>query len=94
MVECARSAQFRILVRIILSGTKLSSHFSIKDDANKQHAHDLVHFGGCPSTTCTDSYIGETARGLPNRGVNHTGRDTKMHIIRHCLNSDHEAVNI
>ena len=25
--------------------------------------------------------------------MNHVGRDTKSHIVRHCLNSDHENVN-
>ena len=51
-------------VRILLTGTKLSSQFNIKDDTNKQHKHDLVYFSRCPSTDCTDSYIGETARRL------------------------------
>ena len=56
---------------------------------------DLVYFSFIfPSTTCTDNYVGETVRGLPKLAVDHTGRDTKMHIIRHWLNSDHETVNI
>ena len=33
-------------VRIILTGTKLSSQFNIKDNTNKQHKHDLVYFKG------------------------------------------------
>ena len=37
-------------VRIILTGTKLSLQFDIKDDTNKQHKHDLVYFIRCPST--------------------------------------------
>ena len=36
-------------VRIVLTGTKLSSHFNIKDDTDKQHKHDSVYFGRCPS---------------------------------------------
>ena len=40
-------------VKIILTGTKSSSHFNIKDDTNKQHKHDLVYFSRCPSTDCT-----------------------------------------
>ena len=51
-------------VRVILTGTKLSLQFNIKDDTNKQHKHDLVYFSRCPSTNCTDSYIRETARRL------------------------------
>ena len=81
-------------VRIILTGTKFISHFNIKNDTNKQHKHDLVYFSRCPSTGCTDSYIGETARRLSERVMDHTGRDTKSHIFRHSLNSNHGTVNI
>ena len=80
-------------VRIILTGTKLSSQFNIKDDTNEQRKHDLVYFSRCPSTNCTDSYRGETARCPSERVMDHAGRDTKLHIVRHCLNSNHEAVN-
>ena len=81
-------------VRIILTGTKLSLQFNIKDDTNKQYKHDLVYFSRCPSMDCTDSYIGEPARRLSERVMNHAGRDSKSHIIRHCSNSNHEKVNI
>ena len=62
-------------VRIILTSTKLSSNFSIKDDINKQYKHDLVYFSRCLSTDCTDSYIGETARCLSEHVMDHAGRD-------------------
>ena len=81
-------------VRIILTGIKLSSQFNIKDDTNKQHKHDLVYFSRCPSMTCTDSYIGETAWRLNKHVVYHPGRDKKSHIVRHCLNSNHETVDM
>ena len=35
----------------------------------------------------------ERTKRLNERVVNHVGRDTKSHIVRHCLNSDHENVN-
>ena len=63
--------------RIILTGTRLSSQFNIKNDTNKQHKHDLVYFTSSPSRSCTDIYIGETARHLSERVVYHTGRNTK-----------------
>ena len=75
-------------------GTKLSSQFNIKDYTNKQRKHDSVYFSRCPSTTCSDSYRGQTAGHLCERVVDHAGRDTKLHIVRHCLNSNHETVNI
>ena len=78
-------------VRIVLTGTKLSSQFNIKDDTNKQHKHDLVYFSRFSLTDCTDSYIGETARRLSERVMDHAGRDTKSRIVRHGLNSNHET---
>ena len=81
-------------VRIILTGTKLNSQLNIKDDTNKQHKYHLVYFSRCPSTTCTDSYMGQKARRLSERAVDPAGRDNKSHIVRHCLNSNHETVNI
>ena len=74
-----------------MTGTKLSSQFNIKGDTNKQHKHDLVYFSRFPLTDCTDSYIGETARRLSERVMDHTGRDTKSHTVRHGLNSNHET---
>ena len=62
---------------IIVAGTKLSSDFDIKDDTNKRYKHDSVYFSRCPSTTCADSYIGETARRLSERVVDHAGRVVK-----------------
>ena len=79
-------------VRIILTGTKLSLQCNIKDDTNKQPKHDLVYFSRCSSMNCTDSYIGETARRLSERVMDHAGTDTKLSIARHCLNSNHEII--
>ena len=73
-------------IRIILTGTKLRLHFNIKDDTNKQRKLDLVYFSRCPSMDCADSYIGETARSASN--------DTKLHIVKLGLNSNHKTVNI
>ena len=76
-------------VRVILKGTKLSSQSNMKDDTNKQHKHDLDYFSRCPSTDCTDIYIGETARCLSQRIMDHADRDTTSHIVSHCLCSNH-----
>ena len=48
---------------------------------------------GCPSTDCTDSWIGQTAGHLSERVMDDAGRDTKSHIVRHCLDTNHETVN-
>ena len=63
-------------VRIILTGTKLSYQFNIKDDTNKQHKNDLVYFSRCLYTYCIGSYMGETARRLSERVMDHAVRDT------------------
>ena len=81
-------------IRIILTDTKLSFHVNIKDDTNKQHKHDFVYSSRCRSTDCNDSYIGEAARRLSERVIDHSGRDTKSYIVRHCLNSIHGTLNI
>ena len=44
--------------------------------------------------TCTDSYIGETARRISKIVAGHAGGDMKSHIFRNCLNYDHDTVNI
>ena len=81
-------------IRIIITGTKLSSEFNIKDDTNKQHKHDLVYFSRCRSMDCSNSYIGETVRHLSEDVMDHTGRDTKPHIVRHCLmNRDNKSAS-
>ena len=63
-------------VRIILTETKLRSQFNIKDDANKEHKHDLVYYSRFPSTNCTVSNIEETARRLGERAMDQAVRDT------------------
>ena len=63
--------------KIISTGTKLSSHFNIKDDTNKQRKHDFVYFNRCPSTIFVDSYIGEKAKRQNKSVVDHASRDTK-----------------
>ena len=54
----------------------------------------LYHFSRCPSLNCTDRYIRKTSRRLCKSILDHAGRYTKSHIVRHYLNSDHETVNI
>ena len=80
--------------RIILTGTKLSPQLNFKDDTNKQHKYDLGYFSRCPSTDCSDSYIGDTAKIRSGHVMDYAGIDTKLHIVRNCLNSNQETVII
>ena len=43
--------------------------------------------------TWTDVCIGVTAKRLSKRVVEYAGGRMKSHIVRHCLNTDHETVN-
>ena len=38
--------------------------------------------------------MGEIAYHLSEQVVDHTGGDAKSHIVRHCLNFNHETGNI
>ena len=40
---------------------------------------------------CTNSYIGEIAKRLNERVMDHAGRDKKLHINRDGLNSNHKT---
>ena len=54
----------------------------------------MVFSAGVRPRDGTDSYIGETTRRLSERVIDQAGRDAKSHIVRHCLSSYHEKVNI
>ena len=66
----------------------------MKDDTNKQHKPDFVHFSRWPSMECHNSNIGETVKHLSKSVIDQAGRDTKSHIVRHCSSSYHKTVNI
>lgn len=81
-------------VRIILTGKKLSSCFNIKDDTKKQHEHDLVYLGECPTSGCIENYIGETERRINERVIDHACRDKKSHLLKHHHNTNHDSVDL
>ena len=39
-----------------------------------------------------DDYIGETARGVNERIVDHTGRDITSHLLKHSIESRHKPL--
>ena len=81
-------------VGIVLTGIKLSLHFNIKDETNEQHKDNLVYLSSCPSSTCNDCYIGETGRRLSERVLNHSGKDTNSHFLRHIFTANHQTADI
>ena len=41
---------------------------------------------------CPDDYIGESARRIIERVKDHSGRDTKLHILKHSSEKEHVEV--
>ena len=39
--------------------------------------------------TCTDNYLGESARRISERVIDHGGRDKKSHLFRHAVVNEH-----
>ena len=68
--------------QIAYTGRKLNSCFNIKDLPKFEHQYDIVYLGNCPDPNCNGNYIGETARRMSERVVDHSGRD-KLHLFKH-----------
>ena len=80
------------VTKIIYTGTKLGTNFTVKDKTIKEHQHDLVYEVKCPEPTCKDSYIGEVSRRLGERIKDHCGRDSKSHVVTHTMESNHKEI--
>ena len=73
------------------TGTKLGSNFQIKDRKKFDHKHDLVYYVKCPK--CQNDYIGEIGRRLHERISDHSGKDSKSHMLIHSLENNHKHVS-
>ena len=76
------------------SGTKLSSKFPLKDETKKDHQHDVVYYAKCPEEQCTEDYTGETDRYLIERVKDHNGKDSKSHLFKHAMKTNHKTVTL
>ena len=61
--------------------SQLSSCFNIKDKTKFPHKHDLVYHAKCAEESCTDDYVGETARCISEYVLDHSERDENSHIL-------------
>ena len=66
----------------------------MKDQAKKEHKHNLVYIVNCPSQACTKTYIGETARRLTSRLEEHSGKSEQSNMTRHSIDSGHSLVQL
>ena len=57
--------------KIIYTGTKLASKFSIKDKISKEHKRHLIYKAQCPDLDCDETYIGEIGRRFSERIIDH-----------------------
>ena len=75
------------------SGTKLSRKFKLKDQTKKDQ-HDVVYYAKCPEEQCTEDYTGETGRRLIERVKDHSGKDSKSHLFKHAMETNHKTVTL
>ena len=80
--------------QITYRGKKLGSLFETKDQTIFEHKHDVIYHGKCPVENCVDDYIGETARRVNERIVDHTGRDANSHLLKHSIESGHKPLEV
>ena len=50
------------------------------------------YHGKCPAVNCADDYIGETARRVNKRIVDHVDRDINSHLLKHFTESGHKTL--
>ena len=71
------------------TGSKRSTHFQIKDKTIFEHNHDVVYLGTCPEYNWSDNYVGESARRISERIIDHNSRDQKSHLFKHNCCQNH-----
>ena len=76
----------------IYKNRKLGSAFDIKDQKN-WNINTTLHTVKCPENTCSETYLGKTARRLNEKIMEHAGKDNKSHMLKHMLQSDHPSVS-
>ena len=64
------------------TGSKLSTHFQGKDNAEFEHNHDVVHVRTCPENNCSNNYILE-------RIIDQYGGEQNSHLFKHSCIKNH-----
>ena len=72
---------------------KLGSFFNIKDQTKLEHSNDLTYLVKYPENTCSENYLGKTARWINERVLEHVCKD-KSHMVQHTLQSGHPSVSL
>ena len=80
--------------RIAFTGRKVGTSFQIKDKTEMKHNHYIVYYNECSEEQCNKNYIGETGRRISERIIDHTGRDLKSYVYKHCIETGHRSPDI
>ena len=78
----------------VYKSKKLGLYFNIKDSTKLEHQLDLTYFTQCPEVNCNETYIGETARRLQERVLDHAGKDRISNMVKHSMDTSHLPVCI
>ena len=70
---------------VVFQGKEISPCFNNKDKTKFSHKHDLVYHSKCAEESCNDDYVGETARRISERVLDHIGRVKNSHILKHQI---------
>ena len=62
----------------VYKSKNLSSCLNIKYSTKLEHQYDLTYLTQCPKVNCNKKYLGETARCLQERVLDHAKKDTKI----------------
>ena len=76
----------------VYKSNSLGSYFNIKDFTKLEHQHDLTYFTQCPGVNCNETHLGETARRLQEKVLEHAGKDRKSNMVKHSMDTDHPPV--
>ena len=71
------------------TSSKLSTHFQVKYKTIYEHNHDVVYLGTYPDNNCSDNYVGESARRISERIIDHSSRDQNFHLFKHSCSKIH-----
>ena len=70
-------------------GEKLSSSFNVKDKTKFPQKHDLFYHAKRAEESWNNEYVGEAARRISERVLDHNGRDKNSQILKHQIGKEH-----
>ena len=53
-----------------------------------------MYYNECPEEQCNENYIGKTGRRISERIIDHSEKDSKSYIYKHCIETGHRSPDI